>query len=152
DHTSVNGYIVMVTAWLPTLAGRPGPRYRAIAEALAEDIASGALAPDDRLPTHRDLAYRLGVTLGTGTPAHVEAERRGLIAGEVGRGTFVRDQARPRRELEMVDPVEPEMIDLSRSAPVLGTEKAVLADAMVAVAQADGFASLLGYQPHAGVA
>ena len=43
-----------------------------------------------RLPTHRDLAYRLGVTVGTISRAYSEAERRGLIGGEVGRGTFVR--------------------------------------------------------------
>ena len=66
------------------------PRYLAIADALTADIRSRRLAPGDRLPTHRDLAYRLNVTVGTVTRAYNEAERRGLIGGEVGRGTFVR--------------------------------------------------------------
>ena len=81
-------------SWSPDLAGRPGARYRAIADALADDIAAGRVAPGTRLPTHRDLAYALKVTVGTVTRAYAEAERRGLIAGEVGRGTYVK-AARP---------------------------------------------------------
>jgi DNA-binding transcriptional MocR family regulator len=57
-------------------------------DALAEDLASGRLQAGERLPTHRDLAERLGVTVGTVSRAYAEASRRGLVAGEVGRGTF----------------------------------------------------------------
>src|SRR5215472_18586915 len=80
----------MMTSWLPDLSRRNGPRYRAIAEALAEDVREGRLADGARLPTHRDLAWKLRVTIGTVSRAYAEAERRGLIVGEVGRGTFVR--------------------------------------------------------------
>jgi len=83
-------------SWQPDIAGIAGPRYQAIADAIARDVASGTLADGSRLPTHRELAERLGVTVGTVTRGYAEAERRGLIVGEVGRGTFVR--ARPRRE------------------------------------------------------
>src|SRR3546814_1597131 len=75
-----------MTNWLPDLHGRPGPRYRAIAEAMAEAIRSGTLATGTRLPTHRDLAWKLGVTVGTITRAYKEATARGLIDGEIGRG------------------------------------------------------------------
>src|SRR5713101_8810123 len=83
-----------MTMWTPAVADE-GARYLAIAEALAGDIKQGRLKPGDRLPTHRDLAYRLGVTVGTVTRAYAEAARRGLVGGEVGRGTFVRAAARP---------------------------------------------------------
>ncbi|MDH5189289.1 MAG: winged helix-turn-helix domain-containing protein, partial [Rhodospirillaceae bacterium] len=76
--------------WTPNISERPGPKYKAIADSILSDIRSGGLAPGERLPTHRDLAYRLGVTVGTVTRAYSEAERRGLVAGEVGRGTYVR--------------------------------------------------------------
>ena len=76
--------------WNPDLASRTGPRYRAIAEAIAEDIDAGRLSPGSQLPPQRDLARSLGVTVGTITRAYSEAERRGLVRGEVGRGTFVR--------------------------------------------------------------
>ncbi len=74
-----------MTSWSPNLEDRHGPRYLAIAEQLARDLDTGRLKPGDRLPTHRDLAWTLGVTVGTVTRAYAEAERRGLIAGEVGR-------------------------------------------------------------------
>ncbi|MFZ2870443.1 GntR family transcriptional regulator, partial [Zavarzinia sp.] len=77
-------------AWNPNLAGHDGPLYLAIADSLASAIADGTLPPGTRLPTHRDLAVRLGVTIGTITRAYAEAARRGLTDGTVGRGTFVR--------------------------------------------------------------
>ena len=79
-----------MTIWGPRLEGRKGPRYRAIVEALAEDVAAGELRMGSRLPTHRELADRLGVTVGTVSRAYSEAARQGLVSGEVGRGTFVR--------------------------------------------------------------
>jgi hypothetical protein len=80
----------MMTIWLPDLAARSGPRYLALVEALAEDVASGALPAGQRLPPQRDLAFRLGVTVGTVGRAYALAAQRGLVAGEVGRGTYVR--------------------------------------------------------------
>jgi len=77
--------------WRPPILSDEGPVYRAIADALAADIASGRLAPGKRLPTHRDLADTLGVTVTTITRAYAEARKRGLVTGTVGRGTFVTD-------------------------------------------------------------
>lgn len=76
-------------SWTPRLDRFAGPVYRAIADALAADIAAGRLGDGDRLPTHRDLAYRLSVTVGTVSRAYAEGARRGLTRGDVGRGTFV---------------------------------------------------------------
>jgi DNA-binding transcriptional MocR family regulator len=76
--------------WLPRLEGRRGPVYRAIADAIDEDVQAGALRAGARLPPHRDLADHLGVTVTTITRAYAEASRRGLTSGHVGRGTFIR--------------------------------------------------------------
>src|SRR6476659_1232816 len=76
--------------WEPGTLATGRPTYVALADALAGDIARGRLNPGDRLPTHRALARALGVTVGTVARAYAEAERRGLVGGEVGRGTFVR--------------------------------------------------------------
>jgi DNA-binding transcriptional MocR family regulator len=72
----------------PLPAGRPA--YQALADVIATDIAGLRLRAGDRLPTHRALARALGVTVGTVARGYAEAERRGLLSGEVGRGTFVR--------------------------------------------------------------
>lgn len=85
-----NRYIAAMTMWIPNLEGRRGPKYRAIADAIDQDVQSGVLRAGARLPPHRDLAGQLGVTVTTITRAYVEASRRGLISGYVGRGTFIR--------------------------------------------------------------
>ncbi len=79
-----------MTIWQADLSRVSGPLYLGIADALGRDIESGVLPEGTRLPTHRDLAEALGVTVGTVSRAYAEAERRGLVKGEVGRGTFVR--------------------------------------------------------------
>ncbi|MBC7951447.1 MAG: PLP-dependent aminotransferase family protein [Rhodospirillaceae bacterium] len=81
--------------WLPDLAAHSGPKYRAIVGAIATDLRAGRLPPGTRMPTHRDLAWRLKVTVGTVARAYAEAERQGLLSGEVGRGTFVKDPGKP---------------------------------------------------------
>ncbi|GII25009.1 aminotransferase-like domain-containing protein [Planosporangium mesophilum] len=75
--------------WHPRLAA-DRPAYQALADAIGADVAHGRLNPGDRLPTHRALARTLGVTVGTVARGYAEAERRGLLGGEVGRGTFIR--------------------------------------------------------------
>ena len=73
----------------------PGrPRYLAIADAVAGKMAAGVLAPGARLPTHRDLAWRLGVTVGTVSRAYAELERRGLVIPSLRRLLLQRPKPR----------------------------------------------------------
>ncbi len=149
-----------MTIWTPDLDKHSGPRYLAIAEAIAGDIRAGRLHSGARLPTHRDLAYRIGVTVGTVTRAYAEAERRGLIAGEVGRGTYVRDagagigfplrDSGPIREPAALDADAP--IDLSVNYPVREATDRQLGDALRALANEPGVSSLLDYQVNRGLA
>lgn len=146
----VNDNIDTVTSWLPDLAEQRGPRYRAIAEVLAEDVRSGALPAGARLPTHRDLAWQLKVTVGTVSRAYAEAERRGLISGEVGRGTFVRALA-PPPALRFHDAAPGEdFVDLGVHRPRAEGEAPLLAEALRQLADAPELAELMEYQPHAG--
>lgn len=75
--------------WKPERAELRAPLYLAIAERLAGDIVAGHLLPGSRLPPQRELADRLGVSLDTVTRAYTICERKGLIHGNVGSGTFV---------------------------------------------------------------
>jgi GntR family transcriptional regulator len=67
------------------------PLHVTIAQQLAAAIASGALAPRDRLPPERHLAETLGVSRMTVRQALGDLERDGLLRRVVGRagGTFV---------------------------------------------------------------
>ncbi len=63
--------------------------YLQIADSLAASIAGGELPLGERLPSERDLARTLGVSRTTVVTAFRELESRGLVRGQVGRGTFV---------------------------------------------------------------
>jgi len=138
-----------VTIWIPELQQRRGPRYLAIAEALQADIAAGRLAPGSRLPTHRALAYRLGVTVGTVSRAYLEAERRGLIDGQVGRGTFVRARG---LSTAFAIPLETGgAIDLSLNRPVVEPAVPELAATLAQLSRRNDLAPFLAYQSELGL-
>ena len=103
---------------------RQKPRYRAIADDLAERITIGELAPGERLPTHRDLAYELGVTVGTVSRAYAELERAGLAHGEVGRGTFV-GGGHADDLMQVIHEPLGDGLDMSRSYPPPGRQAPV---------------------------
>src|SRR4051812_8873008 len=140
----------MMTMWVPDLAGRSGPRYIAIAEQLGRDLDTGRLKPGDRLPTHRELAWKLGVTVGTVTRAYAEAERRGLIAGEVGRGTFVRDRRPESTALPQPVP-DDDFVDLTRSFPVQERPSPEIARVVAELAASPALAQVLGYATTLGL-
>ncbi|OCX67208.1 GntR family transcriptional regulator [Thioclava sp. SK-1] len=82
------------TEWKPDLSAGQGPKYLALVRALREGIRENHLKPGQRLPTVRDLAWRLGVTPGTIARGYQIATQEGLLEAAVGRGTFVAAQFR----------------------------------------------------------
>lgn len=70
-----------------------GPYYARLADGIEAAIAGGGIAGGARLPPQRDLAYDLGVTVGTVGRAYALLRERGLVSGEVGRGTYVQARA-----------------------------------------------------------
>jgi len=127
---------MMILKWTPAIATRPGPRYMAIVNQLADDIAAARLKYGDRLPTHRALAERLDVTVATVTRAYAEAERRGLISSEVGRGTFVRESVVDSAEAILASPIpDVTFVDMARDRPAAaGPAPAAIARHTVAIA------------------
>jgi DNA-binding transcriptional MocR family regulator len=78
-----------MTSWLPSLTTGHGPLYVRIADDAERAIKSGTLTQGAKLPPQRDLAYDVGVTIGTISRAYALLRERGLVSGEVGRGTYV---------------------------------------------------------------
>lgn len=130
--------------WTPHLSGSTNRLYVALADALASDIAAGRLAAGERLPTHRELAWHLKLSVSTVSKAYALAERRRLIQGEVGRGTFVTPRS---SDLSRAEPnrAQPDLIDLSFNCPVqLPETAAAFANAMQEAARS-GVDMLLPY-------
>ena len=135
-----------MTNWLPELSDNARPRYRAIATAIADAVQTGELAAGDRLPTHRDLAWRLGVTVGTVTRAYREAEQRGYLEGEVGRGTFVRPVASTHPIPRLAEDAGKGRVDLSVNQPPAVPALGSIMSELWGSTNAD----LLRYQPASG--
>jgi DNA-binding transcriptional MocR family regulator len=106
-----------MTIWQPERALIRRPAYLSLADQIARAIHDGRLESGARLPTHRRLADDLELSVQTVSRAYEELIRRGLISGEIGRGSFVQTQ---RREPD--PPYLPErlgeVIDLSILKPV----------------------------------
>lgn len=69
--------------------------YTIIADRIAARIASGELEVGDRLPPQRIYAYENDIAVSTASRVYQELGRRGLVTGEIGRGTFVTNRFRP---------------------------------------------------------
>ena len=69
---------------------RCNDELQALADACRKQIADGRLRPGDRLPPQRDFADTHRIAPSTAIRVYAELTRRGLVVGEVGRGTFVR--------------------------------------------------------------
>jgi len=107
--------------WTPDLARFGKPHYRAIADAIADDVRHGRLRVGDRLPPQRDLAERLGLNFTTVARGYIEAQRRGSVASRVGQGTFVAGQSqRPHVA------ARPSVVDLTMNVPPEPEERALL--------------------------
>ena len=90
--------------WEPMLEMRKGvTKHRLLTEKIVDDIEKGILQPAMRMPTHRDLAHKLGLSVQTVSISYKEAERRGYLRGEVGRGTYVCNRVTERADRFMLD-------------------------------------------------
>ncbi|AHG65878.1 aminotransferase-like domain-containing protein [Advenella mimigardefordensis] len=125
-------------------------RYKTLVDQLAQDIRSGRLAPGTRLPTHRKLAAREHLSLVTATRVYAELQAMGLVSGETGRGTFVREIALPSGHGIDQHVVAADMIDLNFNYPSLPGQTEMLRNALRQLATSGDLAALLRYAPHGG--
>src|ERR1700754_3231613 len=103
--------------------------YLKLADTIAAEIAGGMLKPGDRLPPQRSFAYQRKIAVSTASRVYAELLRRGLVVGEVGRGTFISGEARRG----VAAPGEPRgiRIDLEFNYPLLPDQTALIAKSLV---------------------
>ncbi|WP_251975909.1 aminotransferase-like domain-containing protein [Salinicola avicenniae] len=144
-----------MTIWIPELSGQ-GPRYRQLAEAIADAVADGDLAPGTKLLPQRRLADALGVTVGTVTRAYALAEQRGIVTARVGSGTYVCEPNTPSVAFSHIRQVAlgSTTMDLSLSLPPPHPQReAALARAMQSIQHdPELLRAAIDYQPEAGQA
>jgi DNA-binding transcriptional MocR family regulator len=84
------------------------------------------------------------VTVGTVSRAYAEAERRGLIYGEVGRGTYVRERTPITLPTERA--AGRNFIDLAYNFPPLTEALPALSETLAEVARDEDLADLMAYR------
>lgn len=133
-----------MTQWIPTLERRKREIYLELAEKMTAAIRSGELKPGEQLPTQRDMAEKLGITVGTVGRAYMLVEQQGLISGEVGRGSYVRAPAAAIRG-PLMTPGQENIIDLSVNASLSALHGEALSKTLMELSRADGLEQLLRY-------
>jgi DNA-binding transcriptional MocR family regulator len=134
--------------WIPVLGTADGPRYLALVQSLENDVQAGILKPGTRLLPQRDMASQLGLSVGTVSRAYAEAEARGLISGEVGRGTFVQRRRLPAS----AKGAGQDAVNLALNVPPSTGEDELIASVLSEILADGALAPLLGYLPHQGLA
>jgi DNA-binding transcriptional MocR family regulator len=125
-------------------------RFKRLVDALAAEIRAGRLLPGTRLPTHRKLARQHHIALATATRVYAELASIGLVSGETGRGTFVRETLTPGGAAVDQQAVADGVADLNFNYPELPAQADALRDALRRLAASGDLESLLHYLPHGG--
>jgi DNA-binding transcriptional MocR family regulator len=126
------------------------PRYKSIVDDFTARIRSGKLMPGTQLPTTRELMRQYGVALATASRVYAELGEIGLVVGETGRGTFVRDTTSPRSLWLEQRPVRSGVVDLSLNNPLLPGQVEMLRAGLRAMAASGDLDTLLHPAPHGG--
>ncbi|WNK01179.1 PLP-dependent aminotransferase family protein [Thalassospiraceae bacterium LMO-JJ14] len=131
-----------------------GPIYLAIANAFAELIESGETPAYTQLLPQRELARRLGVTVGTINRAYDLLKKRQLVDSTVGRGTFVRALNNPSTPATGREETRNAYSHKTNLAcfriPVNGVDK-IISDAAAEVVNRGAVFSLQKFRPTAGL-
>lgn len=118
--------------------------FRRIADRIAADIANGRLRAGQQLPPQRAFARRHGLAPSTAGRVYAELVRRGLVVGEVGRGTFVRAGApdgQPGHALTEAAGDEP--VNLELNYPYLPGQSELLSPALASLTRPDALGDAL---------
>lgn len=125
--------------------------YRRIADRIADDIAAGRLKPGERLPPQRVFARRRGIAGSTAGRVYAKLVRRGLVVGEVGRGTFVR-AAPPASGHALAEPATTSPINLELNYPSVPGQSELLAPGLAPLLRPDVLTESLRTAPATGTA
>lgn len=79
------------------------PIYQQIIDGVKEGILKGVITPGEKLPSVRELARMKTINPNTIQRAYQELERQKVIVTIRGKGTFVSDDYKPRKDEERMN-------------------------------------------------
>ena len=106
------------------------PIYRQIAEQMKADILSGKLAQGTYLPSIRELARDLKISVITTMKAYEQLEGEGLVTAVQGKGFYVNAQDSEMLREQHLRRVEDALTEAIRSAEVAGMSEKELQETL----------------------
>lgn len=106
--------------------------FRLIADEIADDVATGRLRLGDRLMPQRTFAYERGIAPSTAGRVYAELVHRGIVTGEVGRGTYVCAPSSQQKPA-LAEPASA-AIDMETNYPILPDQHRLLSSALSVLA------------------
>ena len=106
------------------------PIYRQIAEQLKNEILAGKMAEGTFLPSIRELARDLKISVITTMKAYEELEREGLVTAVQGKGFFVNAQDSEMLREQHLRKVEDALSEAIRFAETAGMSEAELKETL----------------------
>ena len=111
------------------------PIYRQIAEQLKNEILAGKMAEGSFLPSIRELARDLKISVITTMKAYEELEREGLVTAVQGKGFFVNAQDSEMLREQHLRKVEDALSEAIRFAETAGMSDAELKETLATLIQ-----------------
>jgi len=87
----------------------PDPMYKQVCVQIKDAVGTGELSVNEKLPSIREMARALNVSVITIRRAYLELENQGFIHSRPGMGSFVADVSRESRREEKLGEIRKEL-------------------------------------------
>jgi GntR family transcriptional regulator len=94
----------------------PDPMYKQVTDQIKDAIASGTLQPETKLPSIREMAKELKISMITIKRAYADLENEGYILTRSGLGSFVVDINREKLREEKLAEIRIELAKILNTA------------------------------------
>ena len=106
------------------------PIYKQIADAFRSDILSGKFKQGEYLPSIRELARDLRISVITTMKAYEQLEAEGLVTASQGKGFYVNAQDSETLKEQHLRKVEEALVSAIEAAKIAGMSEAELIDTL----------------------
>lgn len=106
------------------------PIYKQIADAFRSDILSGKFKQGEYLPSIRELARDLRISVITTMKAYEQLEAEGLVTASQGKGFYVNAQDSEMLKEQHLRKVEDALVSAIEAAKIAGMSEAELIDTL----------------------
>ncbi len=113
------------------------PLYEQIYEQIKNQILTNELKPGEALPSMRQLAKDLDISVITTKRAYEELEKRGFIYSIVGKGSFVSEQSNEMILERKMKVIEEQLLAAIKNSKEIGIDLAELKELLTVLYEED---------------